>query len=301
MLEFDFSKPFDSQKDVIQRVLVTGGNGMLGTAVSNCFRLLGHIVLPLGSADANNGDHNDIQTTIPSFKPDLVIHTAAMNDVDACERDPDIANRINAIGAWNIAALCQEAGARMVFISTDFVFDGEKKRPYTEYDRTNPINAYGKSKLVGERLVRGACPLSYVVRTSRLFGAGGECFPKNVLKLAASQSSLNIVSDEIGSPTYVDDLAAAIADIVQFPTFGTYHVANSGECSWYEFAEAILREAGIKSVAVNPISSAEWNSPAMRPAYSALQSELREIQGKPPLRTWKAALSDCLAKDVSLD
>ncbi len=283
------------------RVLVTGGNGLLGTAVSKCFSLLGHRVLPLGSADTDITNLADSRISITGFKPDLVVHTAAMTDVDGCERDKDTAFRVNAIGAWNVAASCEEAGAKLVFISTDFVFDGEKKSPYTEFDVPRPINIYGSSKLTAERLVREACPRTYIIRTSWLFGPMGKSFPKTILRKVAEGADITVVSDQIGAPTYVDDLALSIADIVQVPMFGTYHICNSGQCSWYEFAEAIVQASGRKDVSIVPISSEDWKSPTIRPAYSVLRPYVRELQGKPPLRSWKHALKEFMQRGVSLD
>jgi dTDP-4-dehydrorhamnose reductase len=258
-------------------------------------------VLPLGSSDSDITNHATSRTSILGFKPDLVIHTAAMTDVDGCELDADAAYRVNAVGAWNIAASCEEAGAKIVFLSTDFVFDGKKDQPYTEFDVPNPINVYGASKLTAERLVREACPRAYIVRTSWLFGPNGKCFPKTILKLSSTRKSIDIVGDQVGSPTYVDDLALSIADIVQVPMFGTYHVSNSGQCSWHEFAEAIVAAAGMKDVTVNRISSSDWKSPTERPAYSVLRPYARELQGKQPLRHWKLALDEFFARGVSLD
>jgi dTDP-4-dehydrorhamnose reductase len=280
------------------RILVTGGRGLLGTAVCTCFNLLGHRVLALGSADSDITNHATSRSAILGFKPDLVIHSAAMTDVDGCERDPDAAYRVNSVGAWNIAASCEEAGGRFVFISTDFVFDGKKTTPYTEFDATNPLGVYGASKLTAERLVREACPRCYIVRTSWLFGPTGKCFPKTILKLAKTKTSFNIVADQIGSPTYVDDLALSIADIVQVPMYGTYHVANSGQTSWHGFAEAIVVGAGIQGVTINPIPASDWPSPTTRPAYSVLRPYARELQGKAPLRNWQSALKEFLAKGV---
>jgi dTDP-4-dehydrorhamnose reductase len=280
------------------RVLVTGGYGLLGTAVCTCFGLLGHRVLALGSADSDITNHSTSRASILGFKPDIVIHAAAMTDVDGCERDPDAAYRVNSVGAWNIAASCEEAGARIVFISTDFVFDGKKTTPYTEFDETNPINVYGKSKLIAEKLVKDACQRSYIVRTSWLFGPTGKCFPKTILNLAKTKQTIDVVSDQVGSPTYVDDLALTIADIVQVPMFGTYHVANGGECTWHEFAETIITEAEVQGVVVNPILAADWPSPATRPAYSALRSYGRELQGKPANRHWRLALKEFVSRGI---
>jgi dTDP-4-dehydrorhamnose reductase len=280
------------------RVLVTGGYGLLGTSVCNCFNLLGHRVLPLGSADSDITNHSTTRATILGSKPDLVVHTAALTDVDGCERDPDSAFRVNAVGAWNVAACCEEVGARLVFISTDFVFDGKKREPYTEFDQTNPLNVYGASKLAAEKLVHDACPRTYVVRTSWLFGPAGKSFPKTILRLAKSNPTIDVVDDQVGSPTYVDDLAISIADIVQVPMYGTYHIANRGACSWFEFATTILKIAGKTDVEVKAISSSQWPSPTTRPAYSVLRSYGRELQGKPLLRSWQAALQEFMAAGV---
>ncbi len=283
---------------IVMRVLVTGGHGLLGTAVCTCFSLLGHRVIALGSADSDITNHSITRSSILGFKPDLVVHAAAMTDVDGCELDPDTAYRVNSVGAWNVASCCEETGSRILFISTDYVFDGAKKAPYTEFDETNPLGIYGRSKLLGEKLVREACPRCYVVRTSWLFGPKGKCFPKTMLKLARTKPSVNVVADQVGSPTYVDDLALAIADIVQVPMFGTYHVANSGSCSWFEFTQTMLKLAGLNNVTVNPISSADWPSPTNRPAYSVLRPYVRELQGKPLLRNWQLALKEFVAKGI---
>jgi dTDP-4-dehydrorhamnose reductase len=280
------------------RVVVTGGRGMLGSAVCAAFEAQGHRVLALGSRDADIRDYQSCRKAILSVDPDLIVHTAAMTDVDGCERDADSAFQINAIGSQNIAACCSEARAKMAYISTDFVFDGAKRSPYTEFDSPHPLNHYGESKLAGEQLARESCQETYVIRTSWLFGPNGKCFPKTILRLAKSKPSINVVADQIGCPTYVEDLADALTDIVASPRYGTYHVANSGETSWHGFAEAILKSNGITQVSVNPITAASWPSPTARPAYSVLRPYIRDLQGRQPLRDWRLALDDFVRRGI---
>jgi dTDP-4-dehydrorhamnose reductase len=276
------------------RVFVTGGRGMLGTAVCRLFSLQGDQIFASDSCRADITDAAATNESIVAFNPDLVVHCAAMANVDGCELDKVSAFKLNATGARNVAIACRAVGARLVYISTDFVFDGTKTDPYTELDQTNPINVYGASKLAGEELVHEVCPECYIVRTSWLFGANGKCFPKTILRLAATKTSFGVVSDQIGSPTYVDDLAERLLEITDGLEFGLYHVSNSGECSWHEFAQSIIEIAGVKGVSINPISAAAWLSPAKRPAYSVMKSLTLERQGKSPLRHWKTALDDFL-------
>ena len=274
------------------RVVVTGGTGMLGTSVCKSFRTEGHSVRALDSKDADITDADACRSSIVTFEPDLVIHCAAMTNVDACELDPDAAFMVNANGARNAAEAAKSVGATFVYVSTDFVFDGKKTVPYTESDSTNPINVYGASKLAGEQSVLAVSSESFIVRTSWLFGSAGKNFPKTILRLAKERTSIDVVSDQIGSPTYVDDLAGSILDIVNSSSFGIYHVANSGQCSWFEFAKAILDVHEINNVKVNPISSTMWQSPTKRPKYSVLRSETMNGQGMPELREWAHALHE---------
>jgi dTDP-4-dehydrorhamnose reductase len=272
---------------------------MLGTAVCRLFNSQGHEVFASDSSRADITDAAATSESIVAFNPDLVVHCAAMTNVDGCELDKASAFQVNADGAKNVATACSAVGARLVYISTDFVFDGTKTEPYSELDQTNPINVYGASKLAGEELVHEFCPECYIVRTSWLFGAVGKCFPKTILRLAATRTSFDVVSDQIGSPTLVDDLAQRILEITDGLEYGTYHVSNGGKCSWHEFAQSIIALAGIEGVIVNPISAAAWPSPTKRPAYSVMKSLTLERQGKLPLRHWKIALEDFLEHDLS--
>ncbi len=237
--------------------------------------------------------------------PDLVIHAAAMTDVDACELDPEAAYRINALGARNVAVACREVGATMVYVSTDYVFDGAKGSPYSEDDPVGPVNVYGRSKLLGEVCVREELSDHYVVRTSWLYGrAGRPNFVRAVLGLARDWRErrgepLRMVADQVGGPTYTRDLAEALLLLVRRSAYGTYHLSNAGSCSRWEFARAILDMAGYADVPLEPVSSDAFPRPARRPAYSVLENAAWRREGFPPLRPWREALREYLSLYLS--
>jgi dTDP-4-dehydrorhamnose reductase len=281
------------------KILITGASGMLGTDLR---KVLGadHELIPtdvVGDvASLDITDTAEVMNMITAVRPDVVIHPAAYTDVDGCERDPDKAYRVNAFGTWNIATACRENDAAMVYVSTDFVFDGEKGAPYTEYDATNPLSHYGGSKLAGERHVRELCPRHYIARTAWLYGEHGKNFPFSMMNAAKTRKELKVVSDQIGSPTFTADLAATIRDLITTPMYGTYHVTNSGSCSWCDFAREILRLAGITDVEVKPILAEEWPSPTRRPKCSVLRHYSLELQGRDNLRPWEDALKDFISR-----
>jgi len=284
------------------RILITGAAGMLGTDAGRIFSEYGYEVIPtdvgLGAVgEIRSLDITDFDATRKFFvesRPDLVFHGAAYTNVDGCERDPDLAHKVNALGTWNVASATEESGAALVVISTDFVFDGTKRERYTEFDAPNPLSHYGASKLAGENLARAACRRCYVVRTSWLYGVHGKNFPYTILNLAKTKPELPIVADQIGTPTYTVDLVEAIIGIIQTPLYGVYHVSNGGETNWQGFAEAILEKNGLSGVRVRPITSEDYaqrfGSPTKRPAYSVLRHYVLELQGKDTLRPWEAAL-----------
>ncbi len=274
------------------RVLVTGGKGMLGVDVCAEFARLNHEVIPVTSGHFDIGDTDGTLRSIREIRPDIVVHTAAYTDVDGCERLPDIAYRVNALGTWNVAAAAASVGAAIVVISTDFVFDGKKASPYTEFDAVNPLGVYGATKLQGERLATEVCAKHYIVRTSWLYGEHGKCFPRTMLDLAETRNELSVVSDQTGTPTFTKDLAVALADLIKTPLYGTYHLANSGQTTWHGFAKATLSAAGKGHVNVKPIRSEDWPSPTRRPSYSVLRGYVRELQGKGMMRSWEEALAD---------
>lgn len=260
------------------RILVTGSNGMLGADLAK------QDMVGVSHDDLDILDPASVRTVLQSLRPDWVINCAAYTNVDGCE-DNEAAYRLNAEGPHIVVAACAEIGARMVQISTDFVFDGAQTAPYAEDAVPNPINAYGRGKLAGEP--EGAV----IVRTAWLFGKHGRCFPSTMIRLAEAGKPIRVVADQRGSPTYTADLAHAIRSLVDSsPAPGVYHLVNSGEATWYELAEETLRVAGL-SADLTPISSTEWPSPAQRPAYSVLANTKA-----PPLRSWQDALQDYISE-----
>jgi dTDP-4-dehydrorhamnose reductase len=255
-------------------MLITGAGGQLGTALARVFP----------DADARSREELDVARPISlAYRPDLVVHAAAWTNVDGAEADPAAAEAVNVAGTRNVVAL----GAPVVYFSSDYVFDGGKGSPYVESDEPNPLSAYGRSKLGGEREVRDG----WIVRTSWLFGPTGKNFVRTMLRLGAERNEVRVVDDQRGSPTYVGHLAAATSELLERPR-GVWHVAAAGECTWAEFAAAIFEEAGI-ACRVVPITTEEFGAPAPRPAYSVLRSER---PGAPRLRPWREGLRECLAR-----
>lgn len=267
------------------RVVITGANGQLGRALQGAFQ--GH---ELFLVDLPQHDVTDpgIVATIAEFEPDLVIHAAAMTDVDGCERDPDLAFRVNEVGTRNVADACRICDAPLLYVSTDYVFDGSKGEPYLESDEPNPVCVYGKSKLTGEIVVRDLVTRYYIVRTAWLYGPGGRNFVTKILELAADREELSVVTTEVGSPTYAPDLAAAIARLIQHPLYGTYHLVNEGSCSRFEFAERILELASKTHVALQ--GAQHYERLATVPANSALRNLEASTQLGITLRPWQEAL-----------
>jgi len=280
------------------KILITGAAGMLGTDLRKALEPEHDLVLTDVQGDVQTLDITDTEQVlaeIDAADPDLVIHSAAFTDVDGCEREPDKAYRVNALGTWNVAAACHISGSAMLYISTDFVFDGEKGEQYTEYDATHPLGHYGASKLAGESHVRALCPKHYVVRTAWLYGEHGKNFPLTILNAAKTHKELKVVADQVGSPTFTADLAGAIRELIESPLYGTYHITNKGSCSWYEFAQKILEYAGV-DVAVQPIRADEWPTPTRRPKYSVLRHYSLELQGRDDIRPWDEALKDFISR-----
>lgn len=281
------------------RILVTGANGMLGTDLCCQLEQSGHEVIRSSQRENTESDVTlDIldfaaaRATLRQHKPEMLIHTAAYTHVDGCERDPDRAFQINALGTWHVAAACAEQDIPLVYISTDFVFDGRKTTPYTEFDTPNPINHYGASKLAGEQAVQKLCRRHYIVRTQWLFGVHGKNFPGTILELAQKRNELPVVVDQRGSPTSTLALSRALIKLLDSPLYGTYHIACKGECSWFEFAQKTLELAGISHVTLHPIPAEQWPSPTHRPAYSVLRRYVLELQGRDDLPPWQEALEE---------
>lgn len=274
------------------RVLVFGASGMLGKDLLAAFPK--DNVVGLSSQDADLRDDSGVLSAVQQAQPEWIILSAAYTDVDGCEKDPARAFAVNRDGAASVARAAIQMGSRLIFISSDYVFDGEKRTPYEADDPCSPINVYGRSKAEAEIRLREIAPDCCIVRTSWLFGAGGKCFPDTMLKLAKAQPELRVVDDQRGCPTYTPDLAGAIASLVRKKASGIVHVTNSGSCSWFEFAHAILA-GGNPQTRLIPIATAEFPRPAKRPAYSVLSGRSLERFGI-NLPDWEDALTRYLLK-----
>lgn len=275
------------------RIVVTGAKGQLGVEVTAALGGAHAVVgLDLPEWDMTGPD---APPRLAALGPDWVIHAAAATDVDGCERDPAFAERVNGHGTRQVAEGCRLAGAGMVYLSTDFVFDGAKGTPYLETDTPVPLSAYGRSKLSGEQAVQAIAPRWAIARTAWLFGVHGKNFVKTIVQAAATGKPLRVVNDQVGSPTYAKDLAGALAILVGRQLTGIYHLTNSGACSWFDFTREILAQSGFADTPLSPISSAELGRPARRPAYSVLAPAAWQAAGERPLRPWPEALTDMLA------
>lgn len=275
------------------KILITGSSGQLG---SDLVRVLSDTneVLAFSHPDLDVTDFDKTKDTIVRLSPDILIHTAACTDVDGCELDPNRAYKVNALGTQNVALGCQKMGAQMVYISTDYVFDGKRRESYTEFDEPNPLSVYGLSKLAGERYVMMLLNGFFIIRTSWLYGKQGKNFVKTILGFAEERDELKIVDDQVGSPTYTYDLAQKIGEVIKTGAFGLYHITNSESCSWYQFARDILQYAGKKNVEVRPITSEELKRPAPRPAFSVLRNYCLELRNFSLMRHYKEALKEYL-------
>ncbi|WP_438348924.1 dTDP-4-dehydrorhamnose reductase [Paenibacillus sp. FA6] len=280
------------------RALVTGAAGQLGTDVVTNLRNSGHDVFACARNELDITDLVQCQQVISQYQPDVVIHCAAYTAVDAAETDIDGAYRANAVGTRNIAVAAESTGSKLIYISTDYVFDGTSMEPYQEYDNTNPQSIYGKSKRAGELLVQSLSSRYFIVRTSWVYGIYGNNFVKTMLRLGQEMPSLKVVHDQKGSPTYTVDLANYLLELMSTEKYGIYHASNSGACTWYEFTQAIFEEArqlGINIIAQpEPCSTDEFPRPAHRPANSVMEHLAIRTNGFQDLRPWREGLRDFL-------
>ncbi|MDH4228581.1 MAG: dTDP-4-dehydrorhamnose reductase [Nitrospirota bacterium] len=274
------------------KILLTGAAGMLGRDLHATLEGR-HTLIPFAKSDLDIGDFGQVCRAVDANQPDLVINCAAFTDVDGCEGERDLAFRVNALGARHVAVAAERAGAAVLHVSTDYVFDGKGSVPYLEFDPTGPATEYGHSKLAGEEAIRAHNPRHYIVRTAWLYGASGRNFVATIQRLAVERERLTVVDDQIGNPTWTVDLSGAIAQLIDTGSYGTYHATNEGECSWYEFACEILRLRGLKTP-VAPVTSAEFPRPAPRPAFSALNNFGLAVLGI-HMRPWQEAVAEFLA------
>ncbi|MGE5607225.1 MAG: dTDP-4-dehydrorhamnose reductase [Bacteroidota bacterium] len=271
------------------RILVTGADGQLGKELTK--RLQGTDFLAVDIGDMDIIDQPATLKVVKSYQPDAVIHGAAYTNVDQAETDRQNAYRVNAIGTQNVAAACLACGAKMVYVSTDYVFDGTLGRAYTEFDQPNPQSVYGKSKLAGEVLAKHILNRLFIVRTSWLYGDGNN-FVRAMLRLGAENPELKVVNDQHGCPTSTVDLANAILQLVETEHYGIFHAANTGVTTWFDFAKKIFELSGYDRVRVLPQTTAEFNRPAPRPAYSPLENLMLELAIGNVMRPWEEALKE---------
>jgi dTDP-4-dehydrorhamnose reductase len=287
------------------KILITGSSGMLGQALlrelSDKYEVVGMDIRklpvpgfqPPAFMECDITDREKAIADIASIKPDIVIHSAAYADVDGCEQNPEKAHSVNAQGTETVSLACQKCGALLCYVSTDFVFGGEKESAYIESDKPDPVNIYGKSKLDGERFVQSILKDYIIVRSSWLFGKGGKNFADTIVSKLPDGEKIKVVNDQFGSPTYASDLARAIKTLLTADIHGIYHITNSNSCSWYEFARAIKEIAGL-GIDIVPISSEQYRSPARRPKMSILKNRRYQETTGEKLRHWKEALGEYL-------
>jgi len=283
------------------KILVTGAKGQLGTEIIKC---LERGVTELGTPDVlkekneiiahdvDTLDITDTEAVIALFereRPEAVINCAAYTNVNKCETERELAFKVNAIGPRNLAIAAQRVGAKLVHVSTDYVFRGDGSVPYVEWDRTEPVSVYGRSKCLGEEYVRDFCSRFFIVRTAWLYGYYGPNFVKTMLKIASEKGACRVVCDQRGNPTNAADLAHHILKLLTTEEYGIYHGTGEGECSWFEFTQKIVEYAGLDAT-VTPCTTEEYPTPAKRPAYSSLDNMMLRATVGNEFREWKCAL-----------
>jgi dTDP-4-dehydrorhamnose reductase len=274
------------------KVLVTGAGGMLGRDVVLAAGNAGHDVVGFGHTELDVTDAGSLGAKFELERPDVVINCAAWTDVDGAEEAEEDALAVNGTAAGNVAAAAAEVGASVVYVSSDYVFDGSKGAPYVESDQTAPLSAYGRTKLAGEEATAAANKRHFVVRSSWLFGIGGSNFVETMLRLASTQNEVLVVRDQVGSPTYTWHLAYGIVRLIEGVEFGIHHMAAGGACSWYDFAREIFDQAKVECLVLSATTDM-LGRPAPRPSYSALESQREHAIELPP---WRDGLSAYLSQ-----
>lgn len=270
------------------KILVTGSNGQLGKAVVRELKHRGHEVIPASHENMDITKEDIVWSVLEEVRPDAVVHCAAYTNVDRAEEEREVCRRVNVCGTKYLVKWCGEHDIKFLYVSTDYVFSGAGTVPHGEEDEKNPLNTYGQSKHEGEELVKKNLKKWYIVRTSWLYGEG-QNFVTAILKRAKEEGELQVVNDQIGSPTYAEDLAVTIGELIETERYGVYHVTNTGECTWYEFACEILKYADIEAV-VHPVTTEQYPKKAMRPKNSRLAKKKLEKEGFKVLPPWRDAL-----------
>lgn len=272
------------------RVLVTGVKGQLGHDVMNELAKRGYEGIGVDVEEMDITDREAVERVMREVHPDKVVHCAAWTAVDDAEDKEELCRKVNALGTENIARMCRKLSAPMIYLSTDYVFDGEGTRPWEPDDERHPLNVYGQTKYEGELAVEKYLDAYFIVRIAWVFGVNGKNFIKTMLRLSETHDTLTVVDDQVGSPTYTYDLARLLVDMLETEKYGRYHATNEGLCSWYEFAKEIFRQAG-REVKVLPVSSEEYPAKAKRPHNSRMNKEKLKEMGFTPLPSWEDALS----------
>lgn len=271
------------------KILVVGSNGQLGKEIAQQFEGKHELILKdVPAIDIT--DYTSVEALISTTKPAVVINAAAYTNVEKAEEDQDTAYRVNALGAQNLALVCRKFQTKFVHISTDYVFDGATDVAYDEFEATNPLCVYGKSKLWGEKLVEQVGGAYYILRTAWLYGEGNN-FVRTMLKLSEQRDQLKVVADQYGTPTYTKDLVWVLERLIETEFYGLYHASNQGSCTWWDFAQKIFELTG-KSMKVEPVSTAEYPQKAKRPQHAVMDNRMLKLRGLDVMRTWEAALQD---------
>lgn len=272
------------------KVLVTGVKGQLGYDVVRELEKRGHEAVGVDIEEMDITDAAQVSKVIKETAPEAVIHCSAYTAVDRAEDEEELCRRVNAEGTENIAKVCAELDCKLLYISTDYIFSGDGERPWEPEDEADPLNTYGQTKYEGEVAVKTRCNKFYIVRISWVFGVNGNNFVKTMLRLGKENGAVKVVEDQIGSPTYTDDLSVLLVDMIESDAYGEYHATNEGICSWYEFAKEIFAAAGMDDVSVTPVSSDEFPVKAKRPKNSRMSKEKLVKNGFNKLPAWQDAV-----------
>lgn len=271
-------------------VLVTGVNGQLGFDVVKELTAKGHKAVGVDREELDITVESAVSSFVAELKPDAIVHCAAYTNVDGAETDQEGAYKVNVSGTKFLAEAANQVNAKMVYVSTDYVFNGNGTEPYEVDHPTSPLGVYGETKLAGEQILQSTLSKYFIVRTAWVYGINGHNFVKTMLRLGSERNEIGVVYDQVGSPTYTVDLAKFLVELIETDKYGVYHASNAGVCSWHEFAVEIFKQAEM-DVKVNPLTSEEFPSKAVRPKYSLLSKKKLVEEGFTPLRDWKEALS----------
>ncbi len=289
------------------RILITGCRGQLGNELQSIIKsgkseigaqpqeIKDAVVIPVDIDELDITDLSAVEKFVFEAKPDVIINSAAMTNVDGCETMQDVAFKVNAVGVRNLAMAAKKTGAKFIHVSTDYVFAGDGTKPYIEWDTVNPQSAYGASKALGEKYAMSFNDKTFIVRTSWLYGYIGKNFVKTVRRVIREKGAITVVNDQRGNPTNANDLAHHILKLALTEEYGIYHCTGSGECSWYDFAVKIAEYSGFGDV-VKPCTTEEYPSPTKRPAYSSLRNLALECSVGDEMRDWKVALEEYISK-----